>query len=495
MASPTYDIDVARARIERVFRYLAELHRIRTPPALDLDRYEWILRLDALPRHPTIQRGFAALDASGDGGGEPASRSGFIVSVERPTETECPAPSVLFENWLEPGWDQPGVAPAVAPTRPHRTTDREESFEDKEERVLAFEDWLDERRRWEASESQVVASSRLFSELFTLWGKFERESEKLQLFVGDGVLVASHAGEPVRHPLLLQRVQLEFDAHKPRFTIRETGDPPDLYAPLLRYLDVDPRRLLALKDRVAADEIHPLGGKPTSEFLQGLVQTFWQDGMYFESPRDVGKPTGPYVYRQPAFYLGNRNQGFADTIERYIEILPAQHGAARGVAAHRRDRDRARRGPPHHRGARPRPPAHARRQPRAEARHPSPRRDRRRPGAGPAGHRQEPHDRQPHRPPAGPGQDHPGHEPRLQGAAHRARQGRRAAAVAVRQPARQRRGEHDAARGVDHGHPQLLLVHHARQARQDHRAPDPDARRVARRAGGGPRRAAARHQR
>src|SRR5215470_7445448 len=44
--------------------------------------------------------------------------------------------------------------------------------------------------------------------------------------------------------------------------------------------------------------------------------------MYFDAPRDVGKPAGPYVYRQPALYLGNRNQGFADTIERYIEILP-----------------------------------------------------------------------------------------------------------------------------------------------------------------------------
>src|SRR3954470_8121268 len=101
MASSPYDIDVARARIESVFRYLAELHRIRTPPALDLDRYDWILRLDALPRHATIQRGFA-LD--GDAAGD-ASRSGLIVGVERPTETECPAPSVLFENWLEPGWE------------------------------------------------------------------------------------------------------------------------------------------------------------------------------------------------------------------------------------------------------------------------------------------------------------------------------------------------------------------------------------------------------
>lgn len=320
MATSSYDIDLARTRIERVFRYLAELHRIRTPPALDLDRYEWILRLDALPRHATIQRGFAPLDAPD--GDEPAPRGGFIVRIDRPAETECPAPSVMFENWLEPGWEQPGVAPSVVPTRTHRTTNREESFEAKEERVLAFESWLDERRRWEASESQVIAAARLFSELFTLWGKFERESEKLQLFIGDGVLVASHAGETVRHPVLLQRVQLEFDAHHPRFTIRETGDPPDLYAPLLRYLDVDPKRLLALKHEVADDEIHPLGGKPTGEFLQRMVQTLWRNGMYFDAQRDVGKATGPYIYRQPAFYLGNRNQGFADTIERYIEILP-----------------------------------------------------------------------------------------------------------------------------------------------------------------------------
>ena len=267
-----------------------------------------------------MQRGFGALDAA-DGANDSAGRGGLIFSIDRPTETECPAPSVLFENWLEPGWEQPGGVPAVMPSRPLRTTGREESFEAKEERVVAFEDWLDQRRRWEASESQVIAAARLFSELFTLWGKFERESEKLQLFIGDGVLVASHAGEVVRHPVLLQRVQLEFDAHKPRFTLRETGDPPDLYAPLLRYLDVDSRRLLAFKDEVAADDIDPLGGRATGAFLQGMVQTLWQNGVYLDAPRE-GKPNGPYIYRQPALYLGNRNQGFADAIDRYIEILP-----------------------------------------------------------------------------------------------------------------------------------------------------------------------------
>jgi hypothetical protein len=303
-----------------VFRYLQELHRVRTPPVLDVGRYDWALRLDTLPRHAVVQRGFALGSETDD------ANRGFILRVARPaTETECPRPSVLFENWLEAGWEQPGVDPAVLATMHHPATNRDEGFEDNEERVLAFESWLEKRWKWEDGESHVVAAARLFSELFTLWGKFERESEKLQLFLGDGILVASHEGEVVRHPLLLQRVQLEFDASKPQFTVMETGDPPTLYAPLLRYLEVDPKRLTQFKDRIASEEISPLGGSRTSELLKDLVQTCWKDGVYSEEPHDVGRAAWPYVYRQPAFYLGNRNQGFADTIERYIDILPRFH--------------------------------------------------------------------------------------------------------------------------------------------------------------------------
>src|SRR5262245_38335382 len=176
--APRYDIDVARTRIERIFRYLQELHRVRTPPVLDVDRYEWILRLDTLPHHAVVQRGFGLGAAADD-----VTDKGFVLRVARPaTETECPTPSVLFENWLEPGWEQPGVDPAVLATKHHTATNREEGFEDNEERVLAFEAWLEQRWKWEDSESDVVAAARLFSDLFTQWGKFRSEERR----VGNG---------------------------------------------------------------------------------------------------------------------------------------------------------------------------------------------------------------------------------------------------------------------------------------------------------------------
>src|SRR5437899_1264377 len=93
----------ARARLQQVFRYLQELHRVRTPPAVRLAERQWVLRLDALPSAPHIQRGFQ-LDADGrlaaDSEGDTA---GFVLAVGRPPETECPQPSGVLKTWQKPG--------------------------------------------------------------------------------------------------------------------------------------------------------------------------------------------------------------------------------------------------------------------------------------------------------------------------------------------------------------------------------------------------------
>lgn len=47
----------ARKRIASVFTYLQELHRVRTPPIVDVERYPWRLRLADVPVGPTIEWG------------------------------------------------------------------------------------------------------------------------------------------------------------------------------------------------------------------------------------------------------------------------------------------------------------------------------------------------------------------------------------------------------------------------------------------------------
>ncbi len=149
------------------------------------------------------------------------------MKVGRPTESHCPPPSVVAENWLKPGWETPGVEPQIHASKTYKNVLGQtvtEAFDDAPERVEAFEDWLDERKKWEESEINVHDALNVFSEYFGLWSKLRRESEKFQLFVADGIVHWESPEGPVHHPLLIQKVQLEFDSRVPEFVIRDAFD-------------------------------------------------------------------------------------------------------------------------------------------------------------------------------------------------------------------------------------------------------------------------------
>ena len=135
-----YDADVAKARIGRIFRYLQELHRVKTPPIVDLEKYQWGLRLEALPNYETIQRGHAFGNLRTLKEGTELHDGNFLFKVGRPKETECPPPSVVIEQWLKPGWQCATAEPQVHEQRRSKATGKQEDFDASIERVLALED-------------------------------------------------------------------------------------------------------------------------------------------------------------------------------------------------------------------------------------------------------------------------------------------------------------------------------------------------------------------
>ncbi len=323
------DTLTARARIRQIFRYLQEMHRVRTPPVVRLEERDWMLPLDAPLQSDCVKRGYR-LPGEGEGEGEgeadadgEAARAGFILKVGRPSVSECPEPSVVIKNWLTPGFDQIDADPREI-VRPTLQTEGggTQRFDDSQERVEAFAEWLGRKRAWEDGEREVVETLGVFADLFDLRASIERESEKYQLFLGDGILVLDHPSGPVRHPVLLQRVELRFDPAVPEFTLVDSEDNPEIYTPLLRHVGLDGKGIQQVSEAVEREHFHPLGGASTSDFLRDLVQRFWTSGHFFESARESEGASGPTLYRQPHLFLGNRNLGLAENIERYLEALP-----------------------------------------------------------------------------------------------------------------------------------------------------------------------------
>ena len=148
----------------------------------------------------------------------------------------------MAENWLKGGWETPGVEPQIHVSKTYKNVLGQtvtEAFDDSPERVEAFEDWLDERKKWEDSEINVHEALNVFSEYFGLWSRLRRESEKFQLFVADGIFRWESPEGPVHHPLLIQKVQLEFNSRVPEFVVRDAFDPPTLHTAVLRFLGIE----------------------------------------------------------------------------------------------------------------------------------------------------------------------------------------------------------------------------------------------------------------
>src|SRR4051812_29610781 len=303
-----------RDKIRQIFRFLQELHQVKSPPLIDMGLYKWKISYDAVPRYDSVQR----KDAD----------SGFIIKVARPVgESHCPKPSVAIEKWLKPGWEQFGVEPELYSRRKtprvNGGEETSESFEESQERVEAFEKWYEQKREWEKSEEPVRDALNVFLDLFDLYGKFERESETLQLFVGDGILRIKKDEVLVHHPILLQRVELLFDPSVPRFLIKESDEAPELYTPLLRYVGIDGKAIQQLRDQIARDSLHPLDAQATGEFFKSFVHKFWPDGLYGDSLGQIQSDEVPCIYRAPLFFLGYRGQGYVEALDSYIEKLPS----------------------------------------------------------------------------------------------------------------------------------------------------------------------------
>lgn len=310
------DQKASRDKLLQIFSYLRELNKIKTPPVSDLSNYSWMLDLDSLPKYPTIQR-FNLED--------PENQDGIILKIQRPKEVECPKPPVELRDWIESGWEK--LVDSVSHLPAKNFKDKEgkvsvEKFEDNTHRVESFRKWLAVRQEWLKNERPVREASKVYHELFSLQGTLDRESEKFQLYVADGILRCQSQFGDINHPILLKKIDIEFNPEKPEFVVFDGEDQPELYSSLLRFHEFTGDAILECKTRINDKEIHPLSGNSCEEFFRYFISRFFTDGEFFSSESEILKTVKPHIFRQPKIILSTKSQGYAEALEKLVEAIP-----------------------------------------------------------------------------------------------------------------------------------------------------------------------------
>ena len=293
---------VAREKLTRVFRYLEALNQHRNPAKRQIQEQPWSLRLRDLPDHPSVQRGTAKSSSSKSKNGdsqkpEMGSSSCYVLKVQRPRLTRAPEPPDEIAAWLEDGWDDP-AKPVIFEEMMEESVDgaapRFVRFADDPARMASLERWKLLRSEWVHTEKPARAAMNLFESLYALYGRIDREGERVELVLGDGILSWRRAEGSIYHPMLLQRLQLQFDASVPEFAISEADYPVELYSALLQSMsDVDGRAIGRCREELEECGFHPLVNGATSGFLKRLVVQLSARGEFFEDGAPEKEASAP----------------------------------------------------------------------------------------------------------------------------------------------------------------------------------------------------------
>ncbi|HEY8910615.1 MAG TPA: AAA domain-containing protein [Desulfosporosinus sp.] len=330
-----------KKRLLQVFRYLQALNQLKNPVPIDINTQPWLLWFRDMPEHPTIRRG----NVEGNTPDGVSSADDYIVKVGRPELSDPPTPPAQLLPWLEKGWQEvkgslkiiPQKQEEITPKTIHVDDEPAETllesekaliirFEDDPERPRLLDEWTPKYEAWVSKERPVRQAMTIFTKLYDLYARLEREPEQVELVLGDGLLdwEGSAAGR-LYHPMLLLRLRIDFDPTLPEFTVSEGDKPTELYSALLRLIpDVPARSISGLQEDLDHGAWHPLGGEDTSEFLKRLVTQLSPYGdltpVHSKTKQDI-----PTVHREPLLFLRKRTLGYSQALEAILEDIPGRN--------------------------------------------------------------------------------------------------------------------------------------------------------------------------
>jgi len=198
-------------------------------------------------------------------------------------------------------------------------------------RVQMLSAWEKTRGEWCENELPARAALSIYEQLSALRGTLQRDSEKFDLVLGDGVLIWNDPNGSVFHPVFLQRVQLEFDASIPEFTVVDAASESELYLPLLNSLtDVDPKNISQSRNDLKKQILHPLM-EEASPFLKELATRMFTNGELMRHEVLPRNSEIPLIGRSPYLFLKDRVQGYSAAIDKVLETMESRTDICSGL--------------------------------------------------------------------------------------------------------------------------------------------------------------------
>ncbi|MHB1454294.1 MAG: hypothetical protein ACYCYM_10135 [Saccharofermentanales bacterium] len=220
-----------------LFKFIQEMYALKNPVIYDIDKYNWVLFPRDIPDDPENII-FNYVDRTIDS--EPGDESEILLlAAHKPDFEKCPQPPISLVDWLEDGWqnfkDQIIVIEEKQLDLPYNGEYKKILFNDDGLRFSDYIDWEIKRNEWVNRQISIDKTREFFTRLFLLHIDLEKDNETLELMVGQGILNCPRLSDcRTRHPILLKRLAIKFDAITNTVCIYDTDINSEIYTSLFQ---------------------------------------------------------------------------------------------------------------------------------------------------------------------------------------------------------------------------------------------------------------------
>jgi hypothetical protein len=211
----------ASDKAARLFRFLKELVELRSRAIRTLDRYENVLWVHDIPKHPLCH----SIDWSAEAGVETPEA---WIELKKPNLTAPPPLSATLMSWIDSEkWKDSSSVPVLRERVPGSALESrggEDGFlllHDHPEVSASWERYLGEQwKPWAERDRELRPVQRVYNTLFSIYQKQKKLGEAYDLVLGLGLLVwTTPSNHEIRRHLVTCQTSVTFDAERGLLTV------------------------------------------------------------------------------------------------------------------------------------------------------------------------------------------------------------------------------------------------------------------------------------